>query len=183
MRIFLSHASEVTAIAETIELALSTWRHPSGRVLPVIVKPTDLNLVPAYLKAVTLLEPQGNIGAAVGAAVARIRAPMVSIDSRADRRRRDVAVARERLAMEWLGNIRVTAGKDSFTSIADPVEPVLAVCAQSTERERAADCRAHLAWADFLRTREGAGGLSPVRHYEQALELDPDNVFAHTVAR
>lgn len=295
MRIFLSHASEVTAIAETIELALggeghevfldrsdlqsgetyndrirdavvqsdlfiflispealapgrytltelefarNAWRHPSGRVLPVIVKPTALDLVPAYLKAVTFLEPQGNIGAAVAAAVARMGTPWYrssraltaavvivliaasaagwwgvkrravgaevsallesgqlaqrsgkypaawEVYARADAlgpRRRDVAVAMERLAMEWLGNMRVTAGKGSFTSIADTVEPVLAACAQSTERERAADCRAHIGWADFLRTREGVGGLSPVRHYEQALELDPDNVYAHTM--
>ena len=36
--------------------------------------------------------------------------------------------------MKWLDDIRVTAGKDSFTSIVDMVEPLLTRCAASSER-------------------------------------------------
>lgn len=296
MRIFLSHASEAAAVAESIELALSgeghdvfldrsdlpsgeaynhrireavlqsdlfiflispesvtpgrytlteldiaksAWKHPSGHVLPVVVTPTDPKLIPAYLKAVTLLQPQGNVPAAVAGAVARIHRPWYrasrwraaavviallalsaalwrglerrgttkevsgllqaaeaargsgrfsaawDVYARAETRARDhhdVVRGRERLAMAWLDNIRVTAGKDTFTSIVDIVEPVLRACAASAERQRAADCRAHLGWGDFLRTREGAGGLSPVQHYRQALELDPGNAYAHAMS-
>lgn len=296
MKIFLSHASEVAEIAESIELALgaeghdvfldrsdlrsgeaynlrireavlhsdlfiflvspeavtpgrytlteldfarSAWRHPSGHVLPVVVRPTDLSLIPAYLKAVTLFDPQGNVPAAVAGAVAKMARPWYratrwrasavviallavsaaawwglgrraetkelsklleaarsagdsgkysaawDLYARAEARapgRDDVARGGERLAMAWLDNIRVTAGKDSFTSIVDAVEPVLTRCATSADRVRAADCRAHMGWGDFLRGREGAAGLSPVEHYRKALELDPRNVYAHAMS-
>ena len=296
MKIFLSHASEVAGVAESIELALgaeghdvfldrsdlpsgeaynhrireavlhsdlfiflvspeavtpgrytlteldfarSAWKHPSGHVLPVVVKPTDMSLIPAYLKAVTLFEPQGNVPAAVAGAVAKIAKPWhrsgswraaamvvalfaVSVAAwwglgrraetkqvselleaarvagesgnysaawdlygRAEARgpgRDDVARGRQRLAMDWLDNIRVTAGKDSFTSIVDVVEPVLIRCATSAGAERAADCLAHMGWGDFLRSRDGAAGLSPVEHYRKALEQEPRNVYAHAMS-
>jgi hypothetical protein len=38
-----------------------------------------------------------------------------------------------------------------------------------------------MGWADHLRTREGVGGLDPQAHYRQALALDADNVYAHTM--
>jgi hypothetical protein len=83
--------------------------------------------------------------------------------------------------MAWLDNIRVTAGKDTFTSIVERVQPVLSQCAVTTEAGRAADCLAHMGWGDFLRSREGAGGLDPVQHYRRALEVDPENVYAHAM--
>jgi hypothetical protein len=52
-----------------LAFARQKWKSPYNRVLPVMVAPTDLAAVPAYLKAVTLLRPQGNIAAEVGAAV------------------------------------------------------------------------------------------------------------------
>src|SRR5436190_14006537 len=56
-------------------LAEERWSNPANHVLPVVVSPTPLTSVPAYLKAVTLLEPQGNIPAAVAAAVRRLAHP------------------------------------------------------------------------------------------------------------
>ncbi|CAN5793095.1 hypothetical protein BH18ACI5_BH18ACI5_11450 [soil metagenome] len=294
MKIFVSHASEVTAIAESIELALTgeghdvfldrrisrrgesyddriraavassdlfiflvtpeavtpgrytltelefarqTWRHPAGHVLPVIVTATEKSLIPAYLKAVTYLEPQGNVTAAVAAAVARMRKPwhrstalrlgvpvllmliaalgwlvtqtqsnsgerLSLLESarlaeqtgkdaaawdlydRADTQfpgNGDIAAARQKAAMTWLDNAQVTTGRETFTAIADKIEPVLAQCVQSRDKARAADCQAHIGWADFLRSREGASGLNPVQSYQRALDLDPGNVYAHTM--
>jgi hypothetical protein len=49
-----------------LAFARQKWNSPYNRVLPVMVEPTDLNDVPAYLKAVTILRPQGNVPAEVG---------------------------------------------------------------------------------------------------------------------
>jgi tetratricopeptide (TPR) repeat protein len=294
LKIFLSHPSEITALAESIELALSgeghdvfldrsdlpagevynerirsavsasdlfiflvtpealapgrytltelqfareTWPNPAGHVLPVIVTPTDKNLVPAYLKAVTYLEPQGNVSAAVAAAVARIRKPwhrstavgagvlalamlvgaagwwmtrtkatnreresLVAsarlaeqtgkyaaawdLYERADTRfpgSAEIAASRQRVAMTWLDNVHITPGSETFAAIADTIEPVLAACIQSGDKTKAADCQAHVGWADFLRSRDGAAGLNPVASYQRALDLDPANVYAHAM--
>jgi hypothetical protein len=49
--------------------ARNKWKNPSGRVLPVMVRPTLDSRIDAYLRAVTILYPYGNIAAevAVGA--------------------------------------------------------------------------------------------------------------------
>ena len=55
-----------------LKYARQRWGHPKGRVLPVIVRPVALNALPAYLRAVTLLEPEGNIAAEVVEAVSTL---------------------------------------------------------------------------------------------------------------
>jgi tetratricopeptide (TPR) repeat protein len=85
----------------------------------------------------------------------------------------------ERLAMDWLENIRVTQGKQTFTDIVTKVQPALSRGAVDKDDKRAADALAHLGWADFLRSRDGQGGLEPVRYYRQALQRDPENPYAH----
>src|SRR5581483_7438365 len=52
--------------------AQQTWPHPAGQVLPILLAATAVDTLPAYLKAVTLLEPTGNLNADVANAVARI---------------------------------------------------------------------------------------------------------------
>jgi hypothetical protein len=47
--------------------AKDKWKNPSGRVLPVMAKPTLNSKVDAYLRAVTILYPQGNLAAEVAA--------------------------------------------------------------------------------------------------------------------
>ncbi len=84
-----------------------------------------------------------------------------------------------RLAMEWLENIRVTQGKQTFSDIAQQVQPALSRAAMSRDDRQAASALAHLGWADFLRSRDGQGGLDPARYYRQALERDPQNPYAH----
>ena len=88
---------------------------------------------------------------------------------------------RERLAMDWLDNIRVTEGKETFTDIVNKVQRALSEAAVAADDRTAADALAHLGWADFLRSREGVGGLDPVRYYREAITRDAKNPFAHTM--
>jgi len=41
------------------------WNHPEGHVLPVMVRETTFELIPPYLKAVSILKPQGDTVAEV----------------------------------------------------------------------------------------------------------------------
>ena len=53
-----------------LKLARARWRHPKGKVLPVMAAPVAWELIPNYLKAVTVLQPDGNVPAEVVIAVA-----------------------------------------------------------------------------------------------------------------
>jgi hypothetical protein len=55
-----------------LAFARSKWKTPEGHVLPVMVCKTPLEQVPSYLKAVTILEPLGNITAETSAAAAKL---------------------------------------------------------------------------------------------------------------
>ena len=232
------------ALAE-LSLAKARWRHPGGHVLPVKVAPVPKDMIPAYLRAVTILEPQGDVVAETVAAVENVKPPsrrrlVVALiaagvavavvlgtvgtlnwqkqrkaqaraaaaqatalaaavqpcesGSQALAWQRFTEISKERpeppaarraqedCAMRWLREIRVQADKESFTDIVVRVLPVLAEGAAAATGQRAADLRAHMGWADHLRTREGVGGLDPQAHYRQALALDADNVYAHTMA-
>jgi hypothetical protein len=59
------------ALAE-LNIAQQRWRRPGGHVLPVMVVPTPIAALPAYLAAVTLLQPRGDMVAEVVAAVAQL---------------------------------------------------------------------------------------------------------------
>jgi hypothetical protein len=52
-----------------LKYARVKWRHPNGRVLPVRIGDVSWEAIPNYLKAVTVLEPEGNVGAEVVLAV------------------------------------------------------------------------------------------------------------------
>jgi len=96
--------------------------------------------------------------------------------------RRDLRTAREDCAMRWLREIRVRReDNETFTQVVERVLPTLAEALTPASGQRAADLRAHLGWADFLRTREGASGLDPAAHYRQALADEPANVYAHAM--
>ena len=61
--------------------ARGKWPHPARRILPVMVAPTVLETVPPYLRAVTLLEPKGNLPAEIADAVRRLNsAPSTSTE-------------------------------------------------------------------------------------------------------
>ena len=59
------------ALAE-LALVQQRWAHPRGRVLPVKLAPTPLTSIPPYLKAVTMVEPQGDPVPGIVAAVAQL---------------------------------------------------------------------------------------------------------------
>lgn len=66
--VFLVSPESVTVGRYTLselDVARRKWPHPRGHVLPVKVAPTPMAVVPVYLKAVTVLEPQGNVVADV----------------------------------------------------------------------------------------------------------------------
>jgi hypothetical protein len=56
-----------------LRLARQRWPRPEGSVLPVLLEPTDLEAIPAYLRSVTLFEPEGNAAAEIAAHLAGSR--------------------------------------------------------------------------------------------------------------
>jgi len=58
-----------------LKFAEQKWEHPAGHVLPVLVEPVPKEAIPIFLRAVTMLQPQGNVTAEVAAEVARMTAP------------------------------------------------------------------------------------------------------------
>ena len=58
-----------------LKFAEQKWGQPAGHVLPVLVEPVPKEAIPIFLRAVTILHPQGNLTAEVAAEVARMTAP------------------------------------------------------------------------------------------------------------
>jgi len=88
--VFLVSGKSIQASRYTLSelgIAQRRWKHPDGRVLPVMIEAIPLAHLPAYLRSVTLLEPQGNVTAAVADAVSRMAA------ARGSHLRRQLAVA------------------------------------------------------------------------------------------
>ena len=52
-----------------LTFARQKWPSPSGHVLPVRIRTTSRDQIPSYLKAVTFLEPYGNVAAETSAKV------------------------------------------------------------------------------------------------------------------
>jgi tetratricopeptide (TPR) repeat protein len=227
-----------------LKFAEQKWKNPSGHVLPVLVEPVPKETIPEFLRAVTMLQPMGDVAAEVAAEVARMTVPrwrwflkpqglaLIALVvflvvaglwqglswrlARREQTRQVMALVKqgelqadsgnyasawslleqagalhpassevmdvqERLAMEWLENARGSQLTGSLKDIADKVSPVLSRGAVVAKGERSADLLAHMGWGDFLRSREGAGGLDPTQDYRRAIEIDPGNVFAHTM--
>lgn len=55
-----------------LNLVKERWPNPSQRVLPVLVRKTPYEAIPAYLGAVTIFEPRGNVVADVLAEIAKV---------------------------------------------------------------------------------------------------------------
>ena len=68
-----SVATKSYALTE-LGYARAKWSHPRGRVVPVIGRHTEFESIPAYLKAVTILETKGNLAAEVSSAIAKLHA-------------------------------------------------------------------------------------------------------------
>ncbi|HEX5767233.1 MAG TPA: toll/interleukin-1 receptor domain-containing protein, partial [Burkholderiales bacterium] len=76
--VFLISPDSVTPGRYTLtelKFAEQKWAHPAGRVLPVLAEATPHEAIPAFLRAVSILKPRGNLVAEVAAEVARLTAP------------------------------------------------------------------------------------------------------------
>ncbi len=229
------------ALAE-LNLAQQRWRHPRGRVLPVVVAPTPMASIPSYLKAVTLLQPRGEVVAETLAAVSQLGRsrprsmvlalaglsaiavigagalayvwqPRAAEQAQQEQTARETAsaaelctsgshaaawnrfdelaarypsdasaqLAREQCGMRWLREIRVRVGEQTFADIIKRVQPVLVAGLPDATGQRAADLLAHLGWADYLLTREGANAGDPAAQFQRAIKAESDNVYAHAM--
>jgi len=54
-----------------LRFARDKWDHPKEHVLPVLLEPTHMEDIPAYLRSVTMFKPEGNAAAEIAAHVAR----------------------------------------------------------------------------------------------------------------
>ena len=100
---------------------------------------------------------------------------------RAEQRSRTEATDAARLdvAFKWLEEGR--PGPDQpFSRITDAVVPALDRALLNPQHPRRADTLAHLGLATFLKWRETGTG-DPASLYKQALEIDPQNVYANTM--
>jgi hypothetical protein len=73
------------------------WKNPSGKVLPVMAKPTLNTRVDAYLRAVTILYPQGSLSAEVAVSVEALlkhKAEALDIPPTAELQRERIAAYR-----------------------------------------------------------------------------------------
>jgi tetratricopeptide (TPR) repeat protein len=95
-----------------LKFAEQHWPTPSGHVLPVVVEPTPIASIPEYLKAVTLLEIQGDVAAEVAAAVQHMaplrRLPISMVTAAVGMAVLAVAAA----SMAWIGIQRSRAAQE-----------------------------------------------------------------------
>jgi len=95
-----------------------------------------------------------------------------------DKERLAVRTSQEDLAMAWLRDVRIPGG-GSFSTVVDPLAAVVTRGVVSATGVRKADLLGHLGWAYFLKSRDGSTTRSPEENYQQALDIDPSNPFAH----
>jgi hypothetical protein len=58
-----------------LKFAEQKWGHPAGHVLPVLTEPVPKEAIPEFLRAVTMLQPRGDLAAEVTAEVDRMTEP------------------------------------------------------------------------------------------------------------
>ncbi|NIS70313.1 MAG: TIR domain-containing protein [Proteobacteria bacterium] len=82
MFVFLISPDSVSSKSYTmseLDIAREKWPRPEDHILPVMAVATNLEIVPPYLKAVSILEPKGEIVEAVSRTVDSW-SPMVEVD-------------------------------------------------------------------------------------------------------
>ncbi len=85
-----------------------------------------------------------------------------------------------KIAAVWIRNVSV-APPQKFAEVVDKLLPPLYRTAQRSKGVDAADALAHIGWANFLKSRDGALKLDIDGKYREALQLDPGNPFAHAM--
>ncbi|HEV7993148.1 MAG TPA: toll/interleukin-1 receptor domain-containing protein [Gemmatimonadaceae bacterium] len=100
-------------------LAQHRWPHPSGRVLPVMLRGTPIDSVPSYLRAVSIFTPSGDAVAETAQETQRLAhaLPLATQASRLVRSRRGALLAVAALVVAatalWLVRGRASATRDS----------------------------------------------------------------------
>jgi len=86
------------------------------------------------------------------------------------------------IAMAWVRLIRVLE-TETFVDTVDKLLPTLYQGSVNEDPSIAASALAHIGWANYLRSRDGTidTGLEIEKYYVRALELDPDNIYAHAM--
>lgn len=229
-----------------LSMAQRRWPHPSQHVLPVMVRPTPMDQIPPYLKAVTIMQPTGDIPAEIADHVRRMKPPrpqwlvwaiggMAGIGlgavlwgtsgmstqvreasellQHAQSLREageyasafdkilaarahitgssfstlfqpqlvhDISAQQLTIATTWLDDMHVKEG-ERFSDFAGRLVPLLDEAITTSPGERKATLLAYRGWADFLRSRDSDQHLEPSTFYRRALEIDPANVYAHTM--
>jgi hypothetical protein len=97
-----------------------------------------------------------------------------------DRRRDALRTQQEDVAMQWLRDGRPGPGR-TFSDTVDRFVPGLerAVANGPVVGQRRADLLAHLGWARFLKSRDGASTADPSADYASALTADSRNAYAN----
>ena len=159
-----------------LEFAEQKWRHPGGHVLPVMVVTTDFRAIPVYLKAVTVLQPQGDVAAAVVAAVSRLRAPWRSRFARARLLTIGAIVAIAAIGGAWFGmrylktrtevshliaagDLRMNSG--AYAEAWDAYQQA-ARLAPARADVASAQQRAAMEWLDNIRVTSGRGTFTDI---------------------
>lgn len=227
-------------------MAQRKWNHPTGHVLPVMARPTPMDHVPSYLKAVTIMQPAGDIPSEVADHVRRMKSPRPQwllwaiggvagtglgvalwatsgmsthvraasdllqearllqrageyaaafdkiLDARAHATQsparalfqrqvvQDITTQQLIIATTWLDDMHVQDGAQ-FSELAGKLLPTLDETITTSTGAQKATALAYRGWADFLRSRDSGRRLEPDSFYRQALEIDPANVYAHTM--
>jgi hypothetical protein len=135
-----------------IEFAEQRWPHPTGHVLPVLIEPLKPAELPAFLTAITFLEPKGNLVAETAAAVALL--------AKRIRRRRLLRVAAVVAAVALVASVGVALYRGNIET-----GPVRALAGSLRHRARAvcapddaSDSRLLIALADPPELVEFDGG-------------------------
>jgi len=85
-------------------------------------------------------------------------------------------------AMRWLETVHATE-KQSFTDVANQLLPVLDNAQVKAKGQAAGDILGHIAWANFLKYREGVReGVNVDDALKAALAADSNNVYAHAMS-
>ena len=114
-------------------------------------------------RALTIAESGGQLAKLTG---------QLSVDARRIRE------AQENLAMAWVEDLRVAPG-GTYVATADKLTPVMTRGAVAASGARKADLLAHIGWATFYKSLEGAPTPDLTPQYQAALAVDPANPFAH----
>jgi tetratricopeptide (TPR) repeat protein len=89
-----------------------------------------------------------------------------------------IRAAQQDLAMAWLERASAPGGT-RFSDTVDPLLPTVTSGIETSTGRRQADLLAHLGWAHFLKSRDGADASDPEPFYRRSLAVDPTNPYAH----